>query len=384
MVIRRARAGDDPPVVFPVSPAGFAEALAHLQRASGDAPASAVLVGIEPAGTHGLTLAQFLVDRGIDVVFVSPLHTRRWQLVQHGVPLKTDAHDASTILALVAQGTYAPFPFANPAYADLRALVHARERVTADAGRLRNQICAVLDSAFPEALGLLGGLDRASARAVLARWPVATHMAVASVHDVSGTLATASLHHLGDERAAALVDAARSSLALRAVQPAAAIEVPQLLDRLELLRTHLARLNAELADRLAALPAGRALLELDEVSITTAAAILGEIGDPQAYRSVRQVMRLAGLSLVERSSGTAHGSPHRPPGGRATLRRHLYMLAVRSIRRAAADARWRQAHLAMLARNGGATRKAITALMRRWLRRCFGIARLAAPTPGRP
>lgn len=384
MVIRPADGADSSASEFPVSSAGFTEALAALQRVAGTAPAGAVLVGLELAGTHGLTFGQFLADRGVDVVLVSPLHARRWQLVQHGVPLKTDRHDAATILSLLATGVFAPFPFAHPAYSDLRALVHARERVTTDIGRLHNQIAATLDTAFPEALELLGGLDRASACAVLARWPVATAMAQAPLADVSRTLRAASLNHVGLARAASLIDTARQSLAVKTSQSAAAIEVPQLIARLILLRQHRATLDVALRDRLAAIPAGQALLKVGDVSTMTAAAVLGEIGDPRAYRSVRQVLKLAGLSLVERSSGTARGAPHRPRGGRAVLRRHLYMLSVRSVRRAARDADWRRYYAAMLARNGGAGRKAMTALMRRWLRRCFGVARLAEPPGLRP
>ena len=47
-----------------------------------------------------------------------------------GDRVKTDAKDAGTITDLLAQGHFVRFPFLTPAYADLRYLVAARERLT--------------------------------------------------------------------------------------------------------------------------------------------------------------------------------------------------------------------------------------------------------------
>lgn len=381
MVWRRAGGLDSPPLTVEATPSGFAASLAKLQEAAGVAPTEAIVVGLELAGTFGLTFADFLADRGVTVVLVAPMHTRRWQAVQHGVPLKTDAHDALAVLALVAMGAFSPLPHRAPEFAHLRSLVHARERVVAAIGRTRNQVVASLDTAFPEALDVLGGLDRASTCATLMRWPTARLACSAPVEAVSATLHRASRNHLGSERAARFVTVAPQSLALASMQASAAIEVPQLLERLRLLRTHRAAIETTLADCLQRIPAARALLALPEVSTLTAAAILGEIGDPTSYQSVRQVVRLAGLTLIERSSGTRRGHPHRARGGRSIVRRFLYMLAVRSVRKQAADPSWRERYLALLDRNGGVATKALVALMRRWLRRCFAVARVASMVP---
>ena len=47
---------------------------------------------------------------------------------------------------------------------------------------------------------------------------------------------------------------------------------------------------------------------------------LGPIGDPQAYTSAREVLKVAGLSLVEHSSGILGGQKRISKRGRPALR----------------------------------------------------------------
>ena len=82
---------------------------------------------------------------------------------------------------------------------------------------------------------------------------------------------------------------------------------------------------------LAALPETPYLLSIPLVAPVTAAIFLGSIGDPQAYHSAREVLKVAGLSLVERSSGVHTGQKRISKRGRPSLRAAAYMLAVKRV-----------------------------------------------------
>jgi transposase len=88
------------------------------------------------------------------------------------------------------------------------------------------------------------------------------------------------------------------------------------------------------------------------------------------------VIALAGLTLVERSSGVHRGEKHISKRGRPVLRKHAHMFAVRSIRK---DGIFRREYDALMQRNGHRPFAALTAIARRGLRLFFAIARAERP-----
>ena len=111
---------------------------------------------------------------------------------------------------------------------------------------------------------------------------------------------------------------------------------------------------------------------MPKVAPLTAAVFLGSIGDPQAYEADEQILKVAGLSLVERSRGIVRGSKRISKRGRPLLRAAAYMFAVRSINKRGL---FRAEYEALCARNGGQKLKAVVAVMRSGLRLLYSIAR---------
>ena len=144
------------------------------------------------------------------------------------------------------------------------------------------------------------------------------------------------------------------------------------MERLALYERQLKEIDAELVEALAAVPESPCLLSIPMVAPVTAAIFLGGIGDPQAYESAEQVLKVAGLSLIERSSGVLHGTQRLSKRGRPLLRAIAYMFAVRSITERGL---FRQEYEALLERNGHKPIKALAAVMRSALKLMFSVAR---------
>jgi transposase len=123
-------------------------------------------------------------------------------------------------------------------------------------------------------------------------------------------------------------------------------------------------------------PEGEFLLTIPGVQPVTAATFVGSVGDVQAYESSRQILRLAGLSLVEASSGTHKGRERISKRGRPVLRRHAYIFALRCVRKGGL---FRKEFDAMVARNGGIKIKALAALSRQVLKIMYTVARERRP-----
>src|SRR2546428_3506374 len=372
LVVRPQHQPDSRPFGFPTTRAGFDSALAFIRQQTAGAAAETILVGIEFAGNYGFTFAHYLAQLGFPIVSVLPAHTKRWKDVAHNQPLKTDAKDAGTITDLVAQGHFVGFPFLSPAYADLRYLVTARERLSLLRRGAITQLRTLIQVVFPEYEALFPLLTKKTPFAVLRTFPTPQDLLDATKTKVLRVLKSASRGHLGAETYDKLVEAARATLGLPGAQARLKQEILLTLQRIALFERPNKALEAQLVAALQAVPETPYLLSIPKIAPVTAAIFLGSIGDPRAYESGAQILRVAGLSLVERSSGVLRGTKRISKRGRPLLRQAAYMFAVRSITRGGL---FRTQYEALCQPNGGAMMKAVVAVMRSGLRLLYSIAR---------
>ena len=385
LVVRPAGQPDSKPFSFPTTRGGFETAVAFLRQLVPVEPA-ATLVGIEFAGNYGFTLAHFLDHLGFPVVSVLPAHTKRWKDVAHHQPLKTDAKDAGTITDLVAQGHFVGFPFLSPAYADLRYLAAGRERLALLRRGAMTQLRTLLQVVFPEFEAIFPLFTKKTPLVLLRAFPTPDDVLSAPKAKVLRVLHTASRGHLGQATYDRVVTAARGTLGLPGAQGQLGQEIVLTLARLALFEQQLRALEAAMVEALEVVPETPYLLSIPGVAPVTAAVFLGSIGDPRAYECGAQILRVAGLSLVERSSGIHHGTKRISKRGRPLLRQAAFMFAVRSITRGGL---FRSEFEALCQRNGGRKMKAVVAVMRSGLRLLYSVARdrrlftAAPPAPRR-
>jgi len=372
LVIRPQHQPDSKPFSFPTTRAGFDAAVAFIRQQVPGPAATTMLVGIEFAGNYGFTFAHYLAQLGFPIVSVLPAHTKRWKDVAHNQPLKTDAKDAATITDLVAQGHFVTFPFLAPVYADLRYLVTARERLSLLRRGAITQLRTLIQVVFPEFEALFPLIAKKTPFTLLRTFPTPQDLLDATRTKVLRVLKTASRGHLGTEIYDKLVEAARATLGLPGAQARLRQEILLTLERIALFERQIKMVEVELVGALQAVPETPYLLSIPKVAPVTAAIFLGSIGDPRAYEAGEQILRVAGLSLVERSSGVLRGTKRISKRGRPLLRQAAYMFAVRSITKGSL---FRAEYEALCRRNGGVKMKAVVAVMRSGLRLLYSIAR---------
>ena len=91
-------------------------------------------------------------------------------------------------------------------------------------------------------------------------------------------------------------------------------------------------LKRALVKALDEVPYGGIWKRMRGLGAVTFARILGETGDLRGYRSVRQVVALAGLSLTQAQSGQFAGRTRLTKRGRPEVRRQLYLAALRMVK----------------------------------------------------
>jgi transposase len=372
LVVRPKGQSDSKPCTVPTTRAGFETAVAFIHRSSGGAAPASILVGIEFAGNYGFTFAHYLAQRGFGVVSVLAAHTKRWKDVVHRQPLKTDAKDAATITDLLAQGHFVAFPFLEPAYADLRYLAAGRERLSLLRRGALTQLRTLLQVVFPEFEALFSRITKKTPLALLRAYPAPQDLLATPRRQVLRVLQRASRGHCSRSAYEELIAAARTTLGLPGAQSGLRHEIALTLERLDVYDRHIRLLERRMVTALAAVPEAPCLLSIPKLGPVTAAIFLGAVGDPRAYESGEQILRVAGLSLVERSSGILHGTKRLSKRGRPLLRAAAYMFAVRSI---TTGGLFRAEYERVLARNGGVALKALAAVMRSSLRLMYSVAR---------
>ena len=385
LVVRPSGQPDSKPLSFPTTRPGFEAAVAFVRQLVPAEP-PATLVGIEFAGNYGFTFAHYLDQLGFPVVSVLPAHTKRWKDVAHHQPLKTDAKDAATITDLLGQGHFVGFPFLTPAYAELRYLAAGRERLALLRRGAMTQLRTLLQVVFPEFEAIFPLLTKKTPLILLRAFPTPADLLRAPKARVLRVLHTASRGHLGQATYDRVMAAARETLGLPGAQGQLRQEIALTLARLGLFEQQLRVLEAAMVEALEVVPETPYLLSIPRVAPVTAAVFLGSIGDPRAYECGDQILRVAGLSLVERSSGIHRGTKRISKRGRPLLRQAAFMFAVRSITRGGL---FRAEYEALCQRNGGQKMKAVVAVMRSGLRLLYSVARdrrlftAAPPAPPR-
>lgn len=360
----------------PVNREGFEACDQYLAATFPGIPRERMLLGLEFAGHHGFTFAFDLARRGYQVVNVLPAHTKRSKEMEDNSPLKTDAKDAALICKLVGQGTFVRFPFLQSPFTELRLLTTQRHRLTEEENRFKNHLQGVLDLAWPEFRSLFCRIANKTPLTILTRWPLPQDLLAASSRTVEAHILKVSRGNYSRERIKRLIQTARTSIALTEGADERRLEIQGILARWRLVQQQRAEIDERLRRIVEQFPAARALMSMPEVSVTCAATILAELGTLEDYESPRQVLKFAGMNLIERSSGLLRGRIRQSKRGRPMLRKQLYLLGARWCKRYGLYYGYYQA---LLARNGGCKIKGVCAVARRLVPLLLAVAKSGQP-----
>jgi len=359
-----------------VTRAGFEAADKHLRQSYPSVTSNQVLIGLEFAGHNGFTFAHFLAGRGYSIVSVLPFVTKRLKEVEDNSPQKDDAKDAAQVCALLGQGLYVTFPLLDDRGAELRLLATERRRLGVEETRLKNRLHAALDLAWPEFTSYFADLKFDTPIALLERWSLPGELAEASVRTVHALAKRTSRNHVSVDRVRAMISSSQTTVALETGAGARRAEIQRLLSRWALLRQQLGDVEDRLAALVELVPAAKALTTVPGVGVVCAATLVAELGNPNSYESPRQVLKLAGMNLARRQSGTSvFGRVRQTKRGRPLLRRQLFLLAGRWCQQ---QGLYRGHYRAMLERGKSKT-NAVCAIARKLVPMLLRVMQTAQP-----
>ncbi|MEN6389667.1 MAG: IS110 family transposase [Syntrophomonas sp.] len=336
-----------------------------------------MIVGFEPTGHYWFTMGDFLKSQGHKLAIVNPFHVKRTKELDDNSPSKNDRKDPKTIAMLVKDGRYREVYIPEDVYQELREAVAERDRLVQRLTAIKNQVTRWLDIHFPEFQTVFKDWRRQAAFLTLRHFSTPERITSAGVMKIMAAWKQTMKRTAGIRRAEELVKKAGVSIGRKIGLVAAQASLQNLLDEHELYVKQYEQLEQLMMELLLQVPNAGKLLDIKGVGLITAATFVGEVGDISRFEDPRQIQKLAGLNLVENSSGKHKGKTRISRRGRRRLRHGLFMAMITIL---AKNREFRMLHHRNLTREKNPLTKmqSIIALCGKLIRVFYGILRTGA------
>jgi transposase len=292
-----------------------------------------IVFGYESTGSYAEPLVHFLRARGVHMVQVNPMHTKRVKDLQGNSPNKTDEKDPKVIADIIALGHALTVVVPEGPAADLRRLTQARERSNERYVSLVNQLQSLVAMIFPEFLQVMKDIKTLTARYLLAQYTSPKDIVEYGLDKLTHTIRKVSRGKLKEDRAKELYEAAKASVGIIEGMTSIVHEIRALLIAMDAAESFTADLEKEMGHYLKQIPYSASILSIKGIKEVTTAGLIGEVGDFRKFRTLSEIIKLAGLDLYEISSGKHQGRRHISKRGRSLLRKLLYFAALNTVRR---------------------------------------------------
>ncbi len=351
---------------------GFQEFWERISSAARTHGLEEIIIGFESTGSYMEALTHFLRSKkGIQLVQVNPMHTKRLKELSGNSPLKTDRKDPKVIADIIELGHALTVVIPEGPAAELRRLTQGRERTIESRTRLFNQLQCLLVISFPEFLQVMKDVKTASAQHLLRHYPTSQDIVALGEASLAALLRKVSRGKLREDRARALFEAASESVGVREGRSSMLLEIGLMLETIATYDRFIENLETEMVRQLEQIPYSRVILSLKGVGPVTVAGLIGEVGDFTKFGTISEVMKLAGLDLYEVSSGKHRGKLRISKRGRPLMRKLLYLAALSTVRKGGVMHEWYQRALG----RGMIKTKALVAVSRKLLGIIFALVR---------
>jgi len=323
------------------------------------------------------TVAYFLDEQGIPFRFINQFTLKRRREGKDLNRRKNDYRDGEVAAQLLCTGEFTESKIPQGVYAELRTAYSAYRRLVKERTRITNLVKGLLDALFPEFTRVFKDPCALTALSVLSTCPIPKVIAVMTEDEFVATIEAQHKGRLMRKKLRALHYSARASIGIDAGARSVSSEISFLVEKLELIRRHIRVIEGTLVKLVDEAEEGKYLLSIRGLNYIAVAGLVAELGCFKAYRSAKQMIKMAGSNPTESESAGKRGT-HTPMSkqGRPVLRYCAWTSVIPMLRlnpdfRAwAKQRRERPAHANPL--NG---REVVGAALNRLLRLAFAMVK---------
>lgn len=291
-----------------------------------------VIIGMEPTGHYWLNIARYLKANDYKVVTVNPMHVKKIKELDDNLQTKTDKKDAKIIAQLVKDARYSTPNLLEGEYEELRNAKNLRQVVVKDLNRTKNQIHNWLDRYFPEYKEAYASWESKSFIKIIKKYIFPSVIERIPPNQIYEMLPPKMRRGVGLGKIERLVTASKNSIGIKEGLSFAKVEINYLLEKYDGFLEQIEEIDKYVADICSNLAKTEKITQIKGIGIVTASGIVAELGDIRNYKTPKQMIKMAGLSLTENSSGKVKGTTSISRRGRKDLRRLLYQVILGMIR----------------------------------------------------
>lgn len=287
------------------------------------APAQDLVFGLEPTEPFSGTLAGWLRMQGYTVHVIPGVYTQRARYFYSKGRIKNDTVDAQILAELLRDGHYSKHVPTSQAAKELRELGQRYLRVATMRRACAQRLNCLIDHIWPEYTSLIR-LKTVTGKAILREYQSPAAVAAIPKEQFVEWVKKTSLYQIknGDE----IWESACSTIGGSLHSYTA--EMLQELDMLTYFERMYDEIQASIEAWLRQVEYADLLLSIPGIGPMAAGLLIGFAGDLRNYPTVNHLYKVAGLNLVERSSGGYKSPVHISKAGSSALRRVLFSAAV--------------------------------------------------------
>lgn len=321
-----------PAFLFEQSREGFR---AFVERLRTYCPQEHCFIVMEQTGHYHRPLLQYLLELDLPV-YVMHVQSRESKM------LKTDKRDALGLanrlynqleLGVQVENKLQYIRRAVPsseAAAQLKGLIRHRYELVHEATRRKNKLTAICDELFPEFTVVFKDPNLPIALALREKFP--TPQAVASA-SLPALREARRRNHPSEAQLALFQQLATQSIGTkdRARQRSLLLEQELLIKELQLLQSHLERLEGEIFQIVQTCREGKILLSIPPISPLAAATILAGIGHIANFEDAAHLKSYFGWAPRRAQTGVTFDRTRLTPAGSREMKRIMYLVAWNAI-----------------------------------------------------
>ena len=280
-----------------------------------------VMFAIETGGHYWRNVAYFLDEQGIPFRFINQFTLKRRREGKDLNRRKNDYRDSEVAAQLLCTGEFTESKMPQGVYAELRTAHNAYRRLVKERTRIINLIKGLLDALFPEFTQVFKDPCALTALSVLSICPIPRVITGMTEDEFVATIEAQHKGRLMRKKLRALHYSARTSIGIDAGARLVSSEISFLVEKLELIRRHIRVIEGTLVKLVDETEEGKYLLSIRGLHYIAVGGLLAELGCFKAYRSAKQMIKMAGSNPTESESAGKRGS-HTPMSkqGRPVLR----------------------------------------------------------------
>ena len=291
-----------------------------------------VIIGMEPTGIYWKPLGHNLIDASYRVVLINPSHTHKTKELEDNSQTKNDRKDSRVIQTLTREGKYLEPIILRGEYGELRRLGQAHKSILKREGGLSNKIKMIEDEYFPEFREIIKKINGKAAMRLLKENPFPEDIIRLGEKRFYKKLKEWSNNRFGKKKSLKVWEAAKKSIGVKISRESARLELRQLVEEMALVRKHRKELVKEIEEKAKGTEEGKILIKMPGIGYLSIGKLIGETGRIKNYNGAGSLEKLAGLNLIESSSGKKEAGRKISKRGRKLMRKVIYQMALLSIK----------------------------------------------------